>query len=131
MKLTNLRPPTIIFSVEKDSSTLQDNRARSYSLRFLLKSFGVPFKEVAGRYKGYYERSFVVHAKHEPLIAALCWAGNQDTYLYLNEYRDAYLTGVTKSYDHPARTHMGKWVHAHSKPEGDYTRDGEHYYEVI
>ncbi len=128
MKRSNLQTPTIIFSVSLEHRSGSDNRVRSYAVRQLLNAFGIPFKEVEGCYNGFVERSYVVNAKHEKLIRILGEESGQSSYLYLDEYRNAYLIDVN---DWDIREGIGKFIHTSRKPEGDYTRDGAHYYEVI
>jgi hypothetical protein len=127
MKRSNLKPHTIIFSVSKAHRIASDNRVRSEAVRGLLTSFGIPYKAVEGKYDDEVERSFVVHGKHEELVRILASESRQDSYLYLDEYRNAYLVGVSSGIRKP----IGKYIHTSRKPEGDYTRDGEHYYEVV
>jgi hypothetical protein len=127
MKRSNLKPPTIIFSVSKAHRSPTDNRVRSEAVRGLLTSFGISYKAVEGRYDDEVERSFVVNAQHEDLIRILAIESLQDTYLYLDEYRNAYLINIPDLTVDP----IGKYIHTFRKPEGDYTRDGEHYYEVV
>lgn len=134
MKRVNLHPPTIIFSVSRHDRTLYDNNLRSEVLRGLLREFGVRFKDVKGKYNGQLEDSFVVMAKHEKLIHELAAVAGQDSYLYLDEYRNAYLTMVNDSengFEYPARERLGQFVLSRTPPEGNYTRDGANYYEVI
>ena len=134
MKRSNLHPPTIIFSVSRYERTLYDNNLRSEVLRGLLREFGVHFKDVKGKYNGHLEDSFVVMATHEKLIHELAAIAGQESYLYLDEYRNAYLTPINNSntgYEYPTRERIGRFVLSHPRPEGNYTRDGANYYEVI
>jgi hypothetical protein len=94
-----------------------------------MDSFNVSFKLVIGYFAGFQERSYVVSASHEKLVRILCEEAEQDNYLYLDEYRNAYLVDLADNDE--TRRPIGKWVHSHAVPEGDYTRDGEHYYEVV
>lgn len=128
MKRSNLQTPTIIFSVSLASRGDRDNRLRSEAVQGLLRSFDVPYKEVEGFYQGDFERSYVVNAKHEKLVRILGEESGQSSYLYLDEYRNAHLIDVN---DWDIREPIGKWIHSSRKPEGDYTRDGAHYYEVV
>jgi hypothetical protein len=129
MKLANLKPPTIIFSVFRTERSYYDNNMRSEVLRGLLREFKIGFKDVIGKYGGVIEQSFVVNARHEKLILELTSLAGQDSFLLLDEYRNAYIVDVHTGLRETKP--FGRFVHTHLRPEGNYTRDGEHYYEVI
>lgn len=130
MKRSNLHEPTIIFSVSTPERSGSDNEVRSKAVGALLDEFGIKYKVVSGRYEGFIETSFVVNAKHEKLISVLTETAGQSCYLYLDDYRTAFLVNPSGR-----RRRIGKFVHASHKPAGDYTLDRtqyeDHYYEVI
>ena len=116
----------IIFSVEKNCNSDENNRQATSSLAGILSCNNVNFKFVTGCYKNTFESSCIVSAAHEGLVAEICQLFNQDCYLKVDDNRNASLVFCTGDVASVGLfQNVAKSV-AESLP--NYTKDGNSYW---
>lgn len=87
----------IIFSASRSESSTLENIAATRIVERILKHKGIPYKAVNGYYKGVHEVSLLVADKHVSLIKQLCQLFEQESYLLVDDNRNAelhFMTGI-------------------------------------
>jgi hypothetical protein len=127
MKKQNLQPAVCIFSADKTYRSPEMNDKYQGHVRFYLESNSIPYKQVIGTYDGVVETSFIIPARYEEVAQKLANRYDQELYLYLHPDRHTeQVDPLTRE-----RCSFGQWVHANTKPKGDYTYSNGDYFEVI
>lgn len=101
--------PVYIFSAERDGAAF-DNDARTAKLYRKLDARGIPYRKVLGCYAGQSERSVVVPACWHDSVLALAADFAQESVLYLDANRYAWLGIMTdRSGDVFGWQPLGQW----------------------
>lgn len=86
----NVHTPVYIFSAKRNGAAF-DNDARTAKLYRKLDARGIPYHKVLGCYAGQSERAVVVPARHHDDVVALAALFAQESVLYLDANRYAWL----------------------------------------
>ena len=87
-------PQIVILSAELSENTKDQNEHLTAKLACALGDMNMPFKSVQGMYKGHKENSFLVIVrdfKEISLMNNLAWAYHQESILYCDQDRNAFL----------------------------------------
>ena len=82
----------ILFSVFQSNLDHETNVRNHLKIKNNLKELGVNYSDLDGYYNGKGEFSLMVDAKQEGLVEALCKVYNQESYLFVDRKRRAFLT---------------------------------------
>ncbi len=95
MKLFRLHQPVIIFSVSTGNNPVVDfENSKAVHTWFTNSPGAIKCKPVLGRYNGKCEDSFIVPATEWQAAFTTIVSHNQNTFMYLDEYRNAFLVNV-------------------------------------
>jgi len=120
--------PVIIFSVYQAAQPDNQNLRRHNQLLEVLKGANIAYIETLGMYKGITERSLVIDAKYESFVQRATTKTNQESYLYLDQDRNATLVMSTGEH-----IKLGVFKAVKDDYVGDYTQNinGGHKYAII
>ena len=99
MRQSTANTPVYILSVKQAHLTDKSNNRADQEARIYFKAHGISYKVVNGCYKGVTELSYVVNAAHAVQVRELAARYNQDSVLFLDSDRSAFLRYLD-SFDH-------------------------------
>jgi hypothetical protein len=119
-----------IFSTEFYKNTSKENEQSTSHTKKILEKSGIPYKILDGVYKGVSETSFLVNAKYENQVMELAKAAKQESVLFVDINRNAYLiyldNNKTEKLGILTRVSEDKALTLDA-----YSKDGDIYYSVI
>lgn len=89
--------PFVIISVNVSGHTWEDVIIQANKLKDELTNLGLKFKAVSGRFRGQTENSFLITGIHENEAFSLAERFGQETYLFVDKNREAWLIYVNGS----------------------------------
>lgn len=127
-KVKDVYPALCIFSAFQDIHSFSTLRAAETGseVEEILARNDVPFKKVPGCYKGIEQDSYIVAAKHEPTVLKICFKFLQDSYLNVDQYRNAEI--VTVAGGHFPQGKLQRISKAEAIEAGNWTLDGSQYW---
>lgn len=121
--------PKIIFSVFDSKLDIYENYSRHVSTKKYLKEAGVSFEEVNGVYKGEAEHSFIIkdtltNRTHSWRLAKMF---QQESVLLMDNEG----TGLLFYLDSGKTEVLGRLKVTNRKPQGDYSKIGNTYFNFV